>query len=295
VPSWNNNHYTHFVEGQHVLIDTRPQNNFMPTAADIKPHLHGAAMVCLCSPQNPTGTTISRQDLESICDMIIEENKSRKENEKKLFLMYDQMYWHLTYGDIRHFNPVTLRPAMRQFTVYIDAISKVFASTGVRVGWAFGPSIIIDKMKAILSHLGAWAPMAEQKATAAFLPLREKIDEYLLNFKAEVELRLRAIYEGFIQLKKEGFRVDAISPQAAIYLTIQIDLVGKRTNQGKNLTNQNDVTSYILDQAKLAVVPFSSFGASKESSWYRLSVGTCRKEEIQKMLTKLREAMQMLS
>jgi aspartate aminotransferase len=295
VPSWNNNHYTHFVGGQHVLIDTKPENNFMPTAADIRPHIKGAAMVCLCSPQNPTGTTMNKEDLESICDMILEENESRKEGEKKLILMYDQMYWHLTYGNIRHYNPVSLRPAMRDCTVYIDAISKVFSATGVRVGWAFGPSIIIDKMKAILSHIGAWAPMAEQKATAAFLPQREKIDEFLGKFKTEVEYRLKEIYAGFMDLKKEGFKVDAIPPQAAIYLTIRIDLVGKKTRQGNCLTNQDDVTSYILDEAKLAVVPFSSFGASKDSSWYRLSVGTCRKEEIQEMLKKLREAMQLLS
>jgi aspartate aminotransferase len=227
--------------------------------------------------------------------MILEENESRKEGEKKLILMYDQMYWHLTYGNIRHYNPVSLRPAMRDCTVYIDAISKVFSATGVRVGWAFGPSIIIDKMKAILSHIGAWAPMAEQKATAAFLPQREKIDEFLGKFKTEVEYRLKEIYAGFMDLKKEGFKVDAIPPQAAIYLTIRIDLVGKKTRQGNCLINQNDVTSYILDEAKLAVVPFSSFGASKDSSWYRLSVGTCRKEEIQEMLKKLREAMQLLS
>jgi len=295
VPSWNNNHYTHFVGGQHVLIDTRPANNFMPVAEDIRPHIKGAALICLCSPQNPTGTTIKKEDLESICDMILEENKSRKGGEKKLILMYDQMYWHLTYGDIRHYNPVSLRPAMREFTVYIDAISKVFSATGVRVGWAFGPSIIMDKMKAILSHIGAWAPMAEQKATAAFLPLREKIDEFLSNFKAEVEFRLREIYSGFMELKKEGFTVDAISPQAAIYLTIQIDLVGRKTSKGICLNNQAEVTSYILDEAKLAVVPFSSFGASKDSSWYRLSVGTCHKEEIPEMLKKLKEAMQILS
>ena len=77
--------------------------------------------------------------------------------------MYDQMYWHLTYGDIQHQDPVTLRPAMRDYTVYIDAISKVFAATGVRVGWSMGPATIISKMKAILTHIGAWAPMAEQK------------------------------------------------------------------------------------------------------------------------------------
>jgi len=295
VPSWNNNHYTHFVEGEHVSIQTHAENNFMPTAADMKAHLKGSSLICLCSPQNPTGTTISKKDLEDICDMILEENAMRAEGTKKLYLMYDQMYWHLTYGDIKHYNPVSLRPAMRDYTIYIDAISKVFAATGVRVGWAFGPAEIIDKMKAILSHLGAWAPMAEQKATASFLLQTRVIDDYLSHFKKEIEERLKKIYDGFISLKMEGFNVDAIAPQAAIYLTIKINLAGKKTPQGKVLETQADVTSYILDEAHLAVVQFSAFGAPKNSPWYRLSVGTCPKDEIPEMLHQLKQAMQKLS
>ena len=206
--------------------------------------------------------------------------------------MYDQMYWHLTYGDIRHHDPVNLRPAMRNYTVYIDAISKVFAATGVRVGWAMGPSVVISKMKAILTHVGAWAPMAEQKAVAQYLASREAIKKYLTHFKKEIEERLRGIYDGFMQLKNEGLAVDAIAPEAAIYLTIKIDLAGKKTPEGKLLANQSDVTAYVLNEAKLAVVPFYAFGATRNSPWYRLSVGTCKKEEIGEMIGKLREALQ---
>ena len=295
VPSWNNNHCTHLNWGEHVVIEARAENNFMPTADAIRPHVKEATLICLCSPQNPTGTTISRKDLSAICELMIEENKRRKEGEKKLFLLYDQMYWQLTYGDICHYDPVSLYPAMREYTIYIDAVSKVFAATGVRVGWSFGPAEVIGKMKAILTHIGAWAPMAEQKATAAFLLEKEKIDEYLQTFKAAVSDRLQRIHAGFIQLKKEGFRVDVLAPEAAIYLTIKIDLAGLRTAEGKVLADQTDVTSYLLNEAKLAVVPFSAFGASKSSPWYRLSVGTCHVEEIGEMIGKLREAMKKLS
>ena len=114
------------------------------------------------------------------------------------------------------------------------------------------------------------------------------IDEYLLHYKKELEERLQLIYEGFQKLKSEGFSVDACAPQAAIYLTIQLSLVGKTTHGEDCLTTQSDVTSYILNEAKLAVVPFYAFGASKNSDWYRLSVGTCKKEEIPEMLGKLR-------
>lgn len=291
VPSWNNNHYTHFVGGEHIVVEAKAENNFMPGADDIRPYVKQATLIALCSPQNPTGTTFKKEDLEAICDMVIEENKRRGEHEKKLYVMYDQMYWHLTYGTIRHYDPVSLRPEMRNYTIYIDAISKVFAATGVRVGWSFGPAGIISKMKAILTHLGAWAPMAEQKAVAYYLGNRPAIKKYLSHFKKEVEERLRRIYDGFISLKNEGLPVDAIAPQAAIYLTIKIDLAGKKDAAGNILKDQSDVTAYILNEAKLAVVPFYAFGASRSSAWYRLSVGTCKKEEIGEMIGMLRKAL----
>lgn len=294
VPSWNNNHYVHMTGGEHCVIECGAENDFMPTPADIKQNIKGATLICLCTPQNPTGTTLTRSALAEICDLILEENKQRAGDEKKLYLMFDQMYWTLTYGSTKHYNPITLRPEMRAYTVFVDGISKVFAATGVRVGWALGPETVISKMKAILSHLGAWAPMAEQKAVAKYLMENDAIAKYLTRFKSEIEERLHSIYDGFIQLKKKGYAIDAISPQAAIYLTIKIDLVGKTTAAGNILSAQSEVTSYILGEAKLAVVPFSAFGAGNNSAWYRLSVGTCMKEEIPEMLSKLEGALEKL-
>ena len=294
VPSWNNNHYAHMTDAEHCVISCSPENDFMPTVEDVKKHIKGATLICICTPQNPTGTTLTKNALAEICDLILEENKQRAPGEKKLYLMFDQMYWTLTYGKTVHYNPVTERPAMKEFTIFIDGISKVFAATGVRVGWALGPEIIIAKMKAILSHLGAWAPMAEQKAVAKYLLNKEAISHYLDQFKGEIAARLLAIHAGFITLKEKGYAVDAVFPQAAIYLTIKIDLTGKHTADGQVLDSQASVTSYILGEAKLAVVPFSAFGAGPNSPWYRLSVGTCKKEEIVDMLGKLELALSQL-
>ncbi len=295
VPSWNNNHYVHFTEGEHIVIESKKENNFMPSADEIKPHLKRASLLALCSPLNPTGTTFKKEELEAICDMVISENEQRGGEEKKLYLLYDQIYWTLTFGGTVHYNPVSLRPAMKEFTIFIDGISKAFAATGVRVGWALGPAVLINKMKAINSHLGAWAPMAEQKATAEYLQQTAAVDSFLTTFKNELAERLQRIYKGFQELKNQGFSVDAIAPQAAIYLTIQIDLVGKTTAAGEKLKDQAQVTAYVLNEAKLAIVPFTAFGASAQSNWYRLSVGTCKKEKINEMLIKLKEALQKLS
>ena len=290
VPSWNNNHYVQFTEGEHVIIESTEENNFMPTAAQIQPHIKGASLLALCSPLNPTGTTFSKEELEAICDLIIEENDTRKEGEKKLYLMYDQIYWTLTYGETQHHNPVSLRPEMKAYTIFIDGISKAFASTGVRVGWALGPAEVIIKMRGLNSHVGSWAPMAEQKAVARYLVQKDKVNEYLAHFKSELEIRLRNIYDGIIKLKQKGFNVDAVEPQAAIYLTIKIDLVGQSAN-GVNLHNQADVTAYLLNEAKIAMVPFHAFGAGQHSSWYRLSVGVCKTNDIPDILENLEKAL----
>jgi aspartate aminotransferase len=290
VPSWNNNHYTAMNHGQHCTVEAFAENNFMPTVADIKPHIPGAVLLCLCTPQNPTGTTMTRETLEGICDLILEENSRREGNAKKLYLMFDQMYSLLTYGDTKHYNPVSLRPAMREYTIFVDGISKSFAATGVRVGWALGPAHVLAKMRSLLSHIGAWAPMAEQKATANFLEQKEVIAHYLSHFKQELNERLVTIYNGFCAMAEKGLPIYTIAPQAAMYLTTKLDLVGKYAD-GHTLRDQKDVTEYILNKAKLALVPFYAFGAGKNSPWYRLSVGTCNKAEIPEMLALLENAL----
>jgi aspartate aminotransferase len=294
-PSWNNNHYAHFTDAEHVVIEATPETAFMPTAEQVAPHIKGAALLCLCTPQNPTGTTLPKADLEKICQLVLEENATRGEGEKKLYVLFDQMYWTLCYGDTQHYNPVSLVPAMKPYTVFVDGISKAFAATGVRVGWSMGPAELIAKMKAILTHVGAWAPMPEQKATAKFLLKFDAIDAYFVHFKKDVEYRLVTIYDGLMKLKAAGHSVDAVTPQAAIYLTIKMDLTGKTKPDGTALTKQADVTQYLLESAGLAIVPFSSFGGSKESPWYRLSVGTCRKEDIEPMFAKLTTALEALA
>ena len=294
VPSWNNNHYVHINGGSHCVIQALPENNFMPTAAEIAPHLAGAALLCLCSPQNPTGTTHSKSSLEEICDLVIAENNRRSADDRKLYVMFDQMYSTLTYGDTEHHNPVSLRPEMKEYTVSIDGISKAFAATGVRVGWGMGPAHVIAKMKSLLVHMGGWSPMAEQKATAAFLLNKDAVNAFQAHFKAELEERLVLIYKGIMALKQKGYPVEAIVPQASIYLTIKIDLRGKK-NGDHILENQSDVSDYILKNAHLAVVPFYAFGADRQSPWYRMSVGTCKKEEIPIMLQMLEEALAGLS
>lgn len=295
VPSWNNNHYTYLNNAIPVLIETKPENKFMPTADEIAPHLSDASLLALCSPLNPTGTVFQKKDLEEICDLVLIENKRRAvEGIKPLYMMYDQIYWPLTHGDTRHYNPVSLRPEMKQYTLFVDGISKSLAATGVRVGWTMGPKLLVDKIKSILTHVGAWAPKAEQMAAAEYLNKLEQYDTFVADINSKIDARLNGFYKGFMSLKTEGHSVDAIEPAAAIYLTIQLALHGKTTSEGVVLETTQDVTRYILDEAKLAVVPFYAFGSSPSSNWYRLSVGTCKLEEVDEAIEQLRVALEKL-
>lgn len=293
VPSWNNDAYTYLSRNNAIVIETKVENNFMPTANDIKPHIQKVNLIALCSPLNPTGTTFTKVALLEISELIITENRRRAAlNEKPLYVLYDQIYWQLTYGETIHYNPVELVPEMRNFTIFIDGISKAFAATGVRVGWAFGPIHVINKMKALLSHIGAWAPKAEQLATASYLNKSEDVLSYLTHIKTELNNRLIAFYQGFNALQAKGFPVRAIEPEAALYLTVQFDLIGKTTDSGTTLNTIQEVTSYLLHEAKLAIVPFYAFGTSTDSNWFRLSVGTARKEDINTVFELLENALQ---
>jgi aspartate aminotransferase len=295
VPSWNNNHYCHLTRAQQLLVETTAETNFMPTAALLAPHIEEATLLALCSPLNPTGTTFTKDGLMEICELVLAENKRREAiSAKPLYIMYDQIYWTLTHGIVRHFDPVSLCPGLRPYTVFIDGLSKAFAATGVRVGWAFGPANIIDKMKSINSHVGAWAAKAEQIASAIYLEQEQAVDDYLAEIRFEIQSRLDRIFRGMKVLQMKGFDVDAIEPQAAIYLTVKFELKGKKTADGKILATAADVTTYLLEAAGLGIVPFYAFGASTDSPWYRLSVGTCPLDAIPEMLEKLEQALSTL-
>jgi aspartate aminotransferase len=274
-----------------ICIETLAENNFMPRAIDIAPHIKHVSVVALCSPLNPTGTCISKHNLTEICDLILHENETRlTENKKPVYLLYDQIYWLLNSDGSEHCDPVSINPKMRDYTVYIHGISKVFAATGVRVGWAFGPEFIISKMKNFLGHVGAWAPKAEQVATAKFLENHNAVDQFLVQINHNINIRLKGLYAGFVTMQSEGLPIEVIAPQAAIYLTVKFDLIGKKTEEGNLINEVNDITQFLLNKAKVAVVPFYAFGASKDSTWFRLSVGTCAEADLQAILMAIKNA-----
>lgn len=294
IPSWNNNHYAYLTNAQKIEVQTSVEHNFLPTADDLRPHLKDAVLLAVCSPLNPTGTMFSKEQLTEICELVLEENKRRGEDEKPLYIMYDQIYALLTFGS-EHFNPVSLFPELKDYTIFIDGTSKSFAATGVRVGWSFGPRTIIDKMKSLLTHVGAWAPKPEQEAVGVFLQQTNEVNDFVDGFKSKISESLSFLHDAIQQMKAKGFAVESIQPMGALYLTIKLDYLGKIKPDGHTIENSTDLVFYLINEAGVALVPFSAFGNSREMPWFRASAGGLSLDEIKAMLPRLETALEKLT
>jgi aspartate aminotransferase len=291
VPSWNNDHYVHLVGARGVPVVCDADDAFLPTRAQLEPLVRGARMLSLNSLLNPSGTAFSADALAEICDLVLEENARRGPGERPLFLLYDQVYWMLTFAGTRHVDPVSLRPEMAEYTVYIDGISKSFAATGMRVGWIVGPADVVRRMGSILGHVGAWAPRPEQVAVAKLLGDTAAIEEYHRTMLGEVYARLEALHAGLTALRERGYAVEVVRPMGAIYLSVRFPLHGAVTPSGAALRTNDDIRQYLLQSAGVALVPFQAFGLAEETGWFRLSVGAISKEEIPATLERLERAL----
>jgi aspartate aminotransferase len=285
VPSWNNNHYAYLSGARAVELPVTAASNFFPTVDDLRPHLSSGRLLLLNSPLNPTGTAIAPDQLRLICEAVVEENRRRERaGAPVLWLCYDQVYWQLVFGGagrggVRHVTPPGLVPEIAPYTIILDAASKSFAATGMRVGWAVMPPPVRQRMADILGHVGAWAPRAEQVAMAALLDDQASVSAYLETMRARVAERLDRLARGFGEMRAAGLPVDVIPPQGAIYLSVRFLLAG-RTNE--------QIRKRLLDEAGFAIVPFQAFGLKEDSGWFRISVGAVSNEDIEAALPRVR-------
>jgi aspartate aminotransferase len=293
VPSWNNNYYSQIVGAKDLAVVCDASTNFLPTAAMLAPKLRGARLLSLNSPLNPTGTMFDRQTLSDICDLVLEENARRRPDERPLFMMYDQVYWMVTTGDVEHLDPLALRPELAPYTIVIDAISKAFAATGLRVGWALGPPDVIRAMSDISGHVGAWAPRPEQAATAKMFCDTRAVSEYIGGMRREASARLRTLAAGLSAMGDAGLPVRCISPQGAIYVSAQFDLRGRKTPDGASLDTNDAIRRYLLTAAGLGAVPFQAFGLPGDTGWFRLSIGIVSVAEIEALLPRICRAIEL--
>ena len=291
-PSWNNPYYVQLVGAVGVPVSVGPESRFLPTRELLQDAVRDARLLVLCSPQNPAGTMFTEESLGAICDLVLEENARRAATERPLYVMYDQVYWTLTLEGMRHVHPVQVRPAMAPFTIYIDGASKSLAATGIRVGWVVAPEDLAGAMSALIGHMGAWAPKAEQGAVAEFLENGGAWSAFRDDMVTRVRERLDVLYAGLARMRDDGLPVDVIAPEGTIYLSAQFALQGRTTPEGTRLDGDEAVRAYLLRAAGLAVVPLRAFGSEEDTGWFRLSVGAVSVSEIERVMPRLRTALE---
>jgi aspartate aminotransferase len=297
VPSWNNHNYRDTNQCQVLGLLCRPEDAFQPTVDLFRPHLEDARLLVLNTPQNPSGGVMQRDTVADFGQMLVEENDRREQTgQKPLYLLFDQIYRSLVFPGHQHYSPVQLVPECAPYVIHTDGISKGLAATGLRCGWMFGPRAITRKLTAFLTHVGAWAPKPVQLATANFLRDQEAVSAWEIEMIENVRRRLTALRDTIVELKEEGMPVDFIEPQGAIYMSVQFRLKGMVTATGATLNNNDDIRSFLLQEANFALVPFNAFGVAVEyeDGWFRASVGAVGIDTIKAAGPRLKAALSSL-
>jgi len=129
---------------------------------------------------------------------------------------------------------------------------------------------------------------------AKYLKQDNLVNGYLDELKGNIQNSLNTLYQGFQELKSEGFNVDSIEPMGAIYLTIKIDYAGMTTPDGGVLKTSADINFYLIKAAGVAFVPFSAFGTDDDTPWFRVSVGASTLDDVKQILPRIKNALEKL-
>jgi aspartate aminotransferase len=279
VPSWNNNHYSFLHSVNTVPVECKPENSFFPTVQDIEDNITSLNMVCICSPQNPTGRVINPETLKGICEVIVNENKRRGDKERPCYLFFDQIYSDITVDGL-FVHPLTLCPEIREYLICVDGISKSLCATGIRVGWLFGPKDIVSKMTEVFSHIGAWAPKPEQNAVAKYLNDYDEMVGFVKTKTKQYSDITNKICDKIEELKSKGFRIDCQRPEGGIYISIYF-------GESILFPSMETYTKFLIDKCSIGVVPFEYFGSKENRGWFRMSIGGVDPNNVEDILTSL--------
>lgn len=224
--------------GVPVIIELKAENEFRLTAQELEAAVTPKTkLLVLPFPNNPTGSIMDRGDLEEIAEVIIRHD---------LYVLSDEIYSELTYGDTSHVSIASL-PGMRERTIVINGFSKAYAMTGWRLGYACGPRLILEQMFKIHQFAIMCAPTTSQYAAVEAM---RNGDEDVARMREEYDGRRRYLRYRFREMGMECFE-----PYGAFYMFPCIREFGMTSEE---------FAERLLESEKVAVVPGTAFGACGE-------------------------------
>jgi len=263
-------------KGTPVIIPTREENGFRMTPQELSRAISSNTKALIINnPSNPTGSAYSRAELEEIVELAVDEG---------IVIIADEIYEKLVYDGFRFVSIAALGEKVKRNTVLINGVSKAYAMTGWRIGYAAGPEEIISAMDKVQSHNTSNAASISQMASiAAFSGPQNEINKML----AEFQRRRDYMYYRLTQIPK----VSCYKPQGAFYLFPNFSAYYDYAFEGNAIRNSHGLAYYLLKQAHVAVVPGDAFGAEK---YIRLSYATSM-NKIEAAMERIAEAIARLS
>lgn len=255
-----------------VFINTTDKNHFKVSANDIEKIITKKTKAfMLNSPSNPTGNTYTKEELKEIANVCVKNN---------LLIISDEIYEKLVYDNFKFFSIAQLSNEVKERTIVVNGVSKAFAMTGWRIGYAAGPKEIISAMTKIQSQSTSSPTSISLKAATEALNGNKDCLELM---RKEFEKRRNYIVERLNKI--DGIK--CLKPEGAFYVFPNIAGLLEKEYNGKFVNTDMDLADYLLDQAKIAVVPGSAFGAK---GYIRLSYATSM-ENIIKGIDRLEQSL----
>jgi len=245
--------------GEPVIINTGDKNNFKITPQILEKVITSKTKaLVLNSPSNPTGATYSKEELEAIADICVKNN---------ILIISDEIYEKLIYDGFQFASIAQVSQKAKDITVVVNGVSKSYAMTGWRIGYAAGPKEIISGMEKIQSQSTSNATSISLKAAAEALNGKQDDVEMM---RKEFEKRRDYIVERLNNIKG----ITCLKPNGAFYVYPNISALLGKTYGGKTINTDMELADYLLDTAKIAVVPGSAFGTQ---GYIRISYATSLK------------------
>lgn len=227
-----------------VFVPTTEKNEFIPRLEDVQKLWNPKVKVFVInSPCNPTGAVFPQEETKRIMDFLIE---------NETFVVTDEVYEYLLYNGAKHISPAALDPKYKPWCIVVNSLSKTYAMTGWRIGYAAGPKDIINGMNSLQGHItGNVNSIAQKAAVEALLGPQDDIVRMVEEYAKRKEYMVNRINS------IEG--LSCIEPKGAFYVFAQVkDLFG-RAYEGKKLESDKDVANFFLKAAHVAVVPGIAF------------------------------------
>jgi len=255
-----------------VIVKTDEGNAFKITPEILKANLSKKTKaLILNSPSNPTGLAYDRKSLEAIAEIAVKHD---------FYIISDEIYEKLIYDGFEHVSIASLGDEIKQRTLVVNGISKSYAMTGWRIGFAAGPKDIINAMTNIQSQSTSNPASISQKAAVEALTGTQ---DFISKMVSEFDKRRKYMVERLNNIKG----VTCIKPVGAFYAFPNVSSYYGRSFKGNSIKSSMDLSAYLLDEAKVAVVPGAAFG---DDRYIRLSYATSM-ENIQKGLDRIESAL----